>query len=74
MARNKRLSQLTIRRTTNRCTHSDKGTSTSTGRELRSLGWHVLDIRLCCQRIQEEGRPVRQAWRSIEDFIRIARL
>ena len=55
MARRQGLQEQPLWRAAVRCHHSHQDARTSTGRQLRRLGWHVQHIRLRRQGGQEKG-------------------
>ena len=58
MARRQRLPKLPLRRTTDRRPHSHQSPSARPRGEFRGMGRLVLDVRLCGERVPEEGGSV----------------
>ena len=55
MAWRQRIPKQPLRRTKNRCHHSDQSASAGARRKFRGVGRSILDVRLCRQRHKKEG-------------------
>jgi hypothetical protein len=58
MAWNQGFQEQSIRRETDRRSHGYQSARAGAGRQLWSMGWVILHIRLRCQGNKEEGGPV----------------